>query len=166
MTASRLNALLDMTLLLCSEVVSDIGTAAADIGSLVLPEPSWQWCGWRTLLHTVATPLSFGCSPLRQVLVALEVARNRASGRGVPRRRGSGDEKGAVHDPGVRVAEEAVAALLDRQHEALRSGVFHTGENAVEAGSAQVEVVNVGAVTDHEAVSRSGLEFCDFLALQ
>src|SRR6266699_1771614 len=76
----------------------------------------------------------------------------------------SGDQKAAVHDTGVRVADEAVAPLLQAQHEALRSDEFHAREYAVETGSAQVEVVNIRAVADDKAVRRSGLQLRHVLA--
>src|SRR6266480_3708398 len=58
---------------------------------------------------------------------------------------GSGDVEAAVHDPGVRVADEAIASLPQSQHEALRPGERHAGENAIEARPAQMEVVDARA---------------------
>src|SRR5947208_2813318 len=46
--------------------------------------------------------------------------------------RGSGDEEAAVHDAGVWVADEAVAPLLQPQHEALRSREFHTRKHSTQ----------------------------------
>jgi hypothetical protein len=69
----------------------------------------------------------------------------------------------AVHDPGVRVPDEAVGGpLLRSRHEALRPCELEAREYAIEAGPAQVEVVNVRAVVDDKAVRRSCLE-CPFL---
>jgi hypothetical protein len=56
-----------------------------------------------------------------------------------------------VHDAEVRVADEAIASLLQPQHEGLRPCEFHARENTVETGSAQVEVVKVGAIADDKA---------------
>ncbi len=70
-----------------------------------------------------------------------------------------------MHDSGVRVADEAVASLLQSQHEALRPCEFHARENAIETRPTQVEIVNVRAVADDKAVRRSSLQFRDFLAL-
>src|SRR5215213_5913285 len=79
--------------------------------------------------------------------------------------RGSGDVEAAVHDSGVRVADEAVTPFLQLQHEGLRAGELDTGQDPVEAWSAQVEVVNARAVADDEAVRRPSLEVRDLLAL-
>ena len=65
--------------------------------------------------------------------------------------RGSGNPEAAVHDAGVRVANEAVAPLLQPQQEAFRPCEFHARENTIETGSAQVEVVKVGAIADDKA---------------
>ena len=79
--------------------------------------------------------------------------------------RGSGDEEPAVHDRGVRITDKAVAPLLQLQHYALRPCVFHAGENAIEAGSAQVEVVNARPVADDESVRHPSLQLRDVLSL-
>src|SRR5829696_6355917 len=52
----------------------------------------------------------------------------------------------ALHEVPVRIALEVVGPLLKLQHEALRPGESHAGEDAVDAESAQVEVVNARAV--------------------
>src|SRR4051794_33855409 len=64
----------------------------------------------------------------------------------------------------MRVADVAVAPLLQPQHEALGAGERDAGEHAVEAGPAQVEVVHARPVADDEAVSRPGLQCRDLLA--
>src|SRR5439155_20453020 len=79
--------------------------------------------------------------------------------------RGSGDEEAAVHDAGVWVADEAVAPLLQPQHEALRPREFHARKHAIETGPAQVEVVNVRLVADDEAVRLPGLQLRHLLAV-
>jgi hypothetical protein len=61
------------------------------------------------------------------------------------------DHDAAVHDAEVRVADEAIASLLQPQHEGLRPCEFDARENTVETGSAQVEVVKVGAIADDKA---------------
>src|SRR5829696_1301679 len=48
--------------------------------------------------------------------------------------------------------------LSKLQHEALCPGESHAGEDAVDAGSAQVEVVSARAVADDEAVRRPRLQ--------
>jgi hypothetical protein len=63
----------------------------------------------------------------------------------------------------VRIADEAVAPLFELQQEALRPRESHTGENAIEAGPAQMEVVNARAVADDKAVRSSSLQLRDFL---
>jgi hypothetical protein len=62
-------------------------------------------------------------------------------------------------------SDEAVASLLQPQHEALRPGVFHAGEDPIEAAPAQMEVVNARAVADDKAVRPPSLQFRDLLAL-
>ncbi len=62
----------------------------------------------------------------------------------------SSDHEAAVHDAEVRVANEAIASLQP-QHEGLRPCEFHAREDTVETGSAQVEVVKVGAIADDKA---------------
>ena len=97
-------------------------------------------------------------APWRPPVFALSRASNELEGEtDVPplASRGSGDLEAAVHDPGVRVADEAVAPLPQSQHEALRPGERHAREHAVETRPGQMEVVNVRAV----AGSRSGTAF-------
>ena len=60
-----------------------------------------------------------------------------------------------MHDPGVRVALEAVAPFPQPQHEALRPCELHAREDAVETGPTQVEVMNIRAVGDDKAVRRA-----------
>ena len=76
---------------------------------------------------------------------------------------GSGDQEGAAHGAGVRVADEAVAPLLQLQQEALRPRVFDTGENAVEAGPDQMEVVKARAILMTKRYAMSAFSFVTFL---
>ena len=113
----------------------------------------------RTRIRTVATPLSF--APFRSSSPAGE-GETRVPPLGS---RGSGDLEAAVHDRGVRVADEAVAPLPQPQHEALRPGEWHARQHSVETRPGQMEVVNRRAVADHEAVRRPCLQLRDLLAL-
>src|SRR5919204_4582365 len=77
----------------------------------------------------------------------------------------SDDAEAAVHDRRVRVAAEPVAALLQGEHDAPRTDVVDAGENAIDVGPAQMEVVDVRAVAYDEAIRLAGLQRGDFLAL-
>src|SRR5262245_25307833 len=76
-----------------------------------------------------------------------------------------GNPETAVHDARMRVADEAVAPLLQPQREALRSYELHARENAIEAGSAQMEIVNIRAVADNKAVRHFGVQLRNVLAV-
>src|SRR6476660_3257230 len=74
------------------------------------------------------------------------------------------DAEAAVHESGVRIAEEAISALLQRERVALRALEGHTREDAVDPGAAEVEVVDRRAVPDDEPVRRLGLQLRDRVA--
>src|SRR5512132_4575548 len=76
------------------------------------------------------------------------------------------DAEAAVHEPSVRIAEEAISALLQRERVALRALEGHAREDAVDARPAEVEVVDRRAVPDDEPVRRVGLQPSDLLSAQ
>src|SRR5215212_308080 len=78
--------------------------------------------------------------------------------------RASADAEGAVHDRSVGVALEAIGPLLQLHAEAVRPGEVDRRQDAVETRTAQVEIVNLRAVADDEAV-RAVLQLRHFLAV-
>src|SRR5512132_1444784 len=80
--------------------------------------------------------------------------------------RSSDDPEAPVHRVGVRVAEEAVRALLEPEDVALRPRKTHRRQHPVQSRPAQVEVVDRRPVTDHEAIGQAFLQLGHLLAVQ